>query len=155
MSDFICQARATVQVPVHEPWGPMVGLDPIQEYRVLAHELQECFPDAEPRQLDGMIASLKATSDNLKNATAEVRRSPWRLLYKPSGKETANLNIYDAARQFSEGATSLNDAATALRDALNQKDSDPEHIKKLIKEVEESSSRFNGVEKKLWDEVKE
>jgi len=56
MSDFICQARATVQVPVHEPWGPMVGLDPIQEYRVLAHELQECFPDAEPRQLDCMIA---------------------------------------------------------------------------------------------------
>jgi hypothetical protein len=34
----------------------MAGLDPIQEYRVLAHELQECFPDAEPRRLDGMIA---------------------------------------------------------------------------------------------------
>jgi len=34
----------------------MVGLDPVQEYRVLAHELQECFPDAEPRQLDCMIA---------------------------------------------------------------------------------------------------
>jgi hypothetical protein len=34
----------------------MDGLDPIQEYHVLAHELQECFPDAEPQQLDGMIA---------------------------------------------------------------------------------------------------
>jgi hypothetical protein len=56
MSDPTCQARATAQVPAHEPWGPMVGLDPIQEYRVLAHELQECFPDAEPRQLDCMIA---------------------------------------------------------------------------------------------------
>ena len=52
MSDPTCQARDTVQVSAHEPWGPMVGLDPIQEYRVLAHELQECFPDAEPRQLD-------------------------------------------------------------------------------------------------------
>ena len=56
MSDPTCQARDTVQVPVHEPWGPIVGLDPIQEYRVLAHELRECFPDAEPRQLDCMIA---------------------------------------------------------------------------------------------------
>ena len=56
MSDPTCQARDTVQVPAHEPWGPMVGLDPIQEYRVLAYELQECFPDAEPRQLDCMIA---------------------------------------------------------------------------------------------------
>jgi len=34
----------------------MVGLDPIQEYRVLARELQECFPDAQPRHLDCMIA---------------------------------------------------------------------------------------------------
>ena len=56
MSDPTCQARDTVQAPTHEPWGPLVGLDPIQEYRVLAHQLQECFPDAEPRQLDCMIA---------------------------------------------------------------------------------------------------
>jgi len=56
MSDPTCQARNIVQVPAHAPWGPMVGLDPLQEYRVLAHELQECFPDAEPRQLDCMIA---------------------------------------------------------------------------------------------------
>ena len=56
MSDPTCQVRDTVQVPVHEPWGPMIGLDPIQEYRMLAYELQECFPDAAPRQLDCMIA---------------------------------------------------------------------------------------------------
>src|SRR5215510_326246 len=56
MSDPTCQARDTVQVPAPEPWGPMAGLDPIQEYRVLAHELQECFPDAEPQHLDCMIA---------------------------------------------------------------------------------------------------
>ena len=56
MSDPTCQARNAAQAPALEPWGPIVGLDPIQEYRVLAHELQECFPDAGPRQLDCMIA---------------------------------------------------------------------------------------------------
>src|SRR5438128_8721795 len=56
MSDPTFQARNTMQAPGHEPWGPMVGLDPVQEYRVLTHELQACFPDAEPRQLDCMIA---------------------------------------------------------------------------------------------------
>ena len=56
MRDLTCQAHDTSQMPAHEPWGPMVGLDPVQEYRVLAHELQECFPDANPRQLDCMIA---------------------------------------------------------------------------------------------------
>ena len=56
MSDPTCRAHDAVQAPAHEPWGPLVGLDPIQEYRVLAHQLQECFPDAEARHLDCMIA---------------------------------------------------------------------------------------------------
>ena len=56
MRDLTYQAHDTIQIPAYGPWGPMVGLDPVQEYRVLAHELQECFPDAAPRQLDCMIA---------------------------------------------------------------------------------------------------
>jgi hypothetical protein len=52
MSDNPSQKR----YPVDEPWGPIAGLDPVQEYRVLAHELREVFPDAEPRHLDRMIA---------------------------------------------------------------------------------------------------
>ena len=48
--------RSQERYPVHEPWGPMVGLNPAQEYSVLAHELQECFPDTEPRHLDRIIA---------------------------------------------------------------------------------------------------
>ena len=56
MSNPTSQARDPVLAPAHEPWGPIVGLDPVQEYRVLAHELQESFPDVEPRYLDCMIA---------------------------------------------------------------------------------------------------
>jgi hypothetical protein len=56
MSDNTSQEHDPVREPAHEPWEPIVGLDPIQEYRVLAHELQESFPDAEPRHLDCMIA---------------------------------------------------------------------------------------------------
>ena len=52
MSDTAPQAR----YPVHEPFGPLAGLTPVQEYRVLAHELRECFPDAEPQHLDRMVA---------------------------------------------------------------------------------------------------
>jgi hypothetical protein len=37
-------------------WGPLDGLDPVQEYRQLADELREAFPDATAQQLDRMIA---------------------------------------------------------------------------------------------------
>ena len=106
-------------------------------------------------RLDGMIASLKATGDNLKYASSEIRRSPWRLLYKPPKNEVANLNIFDSARQFAEGANDLNDAAAALRDAANNKNASPEDVKKMMDRVEKSFANFSEVEKKLWAEVKE
>ena len=106
-------------------------------------------------KIDAMVASLKTTGDNLKNATAEVRRSPWRLLYKPGPNEMANMNLYDAARGFAEGANDLNDASTSLRDALKSPDTDKATVEKLMLRVNKSFENFQQVEQKLWTSVKE
>lgn len=101
-------------------------------------------------KLDGMIASIKTTSDNLKEASIEIRHSPWRLLYKPTPAEAANLNLYDSAREFAQGAGSLSDAATALRDALKDPQSDRALIQKLVEQLDGSFKNFHQVENKLW-----
>ncbi len=106
-------------------------------------------------KFDEMIASAKTAGDNLKFATAEIRRSPWRLLYKPKPGEMANLNLYDSARQFAEGANDLSDAATALRDALNDPNVDKKKLDPLIDKLDKTFSGFQTVEKELWDRVKE
>jgi ABC-type transporter Mla subunit MlaD len=106
-------------------------------------------------KLDTMIASLKTASDNLKNATAEIRRSPWRLLYKPAPNEMANLNLYDATRQFADGAMELNDASLALRDAVRDGKIDKEAAEKLMQKLQASFENFQKVEEKLWVKVKE
>jgi phospholipid/cholesterol/gamma-HCH transport system substrate-binding protein len=106
-------------------------------------------------RIDGMVAGAKAASDNLKAATAEIRRSPWRLLYKPAKGEMANLNLYDAARQFAEGANDMSDAATALRDALASKDVDEKVLRTLVARLDKSFDSFQQVEKTLWERVKE
>jgi ABC-type transporter Mla subunit MlaD len=106
-------------------------------------------------KLDAMIAALKTTGDNLKNATAEIRRSPWRLLYKPAPNEMANLNLYDAAREFAQGANELNDASLALRDAVQSKQTDKETIEKLMGKVSKTFENFQQVESALWTKVKE
>ena len=82
-----------------------------------------------------------------------LRRSPWRLLYKPSKGEAANLNLYDTARQFAEGAGSMNDAATALRDALKDPNIDKAAVQKLVERLDESFSGFKKVEDDLWKQV--
>ncbi|MGD0463648.1 MAG: MlaD family protein [Tepidisphaeraceae bacterium] len=106
-------------------------------------------------KLNGMIESLKATSDNLKYASVEIRHSPWRLLYQPKPDEIANLNIYDSVRQFAEGADSLDNAASALRDALKDPHADPAEVKRLMQHLDDSFARFEGVQQKLWKEVRE
>lgn len=106
-------------------------------------------------KIDGMIASLKTTGDNLKFASAEIRRSPWRLLYKPGPGEVANLNLFDSARQFAEGANDLNDASSALRDALKDPNISKEEIEKLVGKLDASFQKFTQVESELWKQVRE
>jgi len=106
-------------------------------------------------KFDGIIAGLKASSDNIKHATVELRRSPWRLLYKPNPGELDNLVLFDSAREFSEGANDLNDAVQALRDAVNSGDVPAEDMQKKIDLLDRSFNKFTGVEQKLWKNVKE
>ena len=104
-------------------------------------------------KLDAIFASVKTTGDNLKAASSEIRRSPWRLLYKPGKGEMANLNLYDSARQFAEGANDMNDAATALRDALASKDVDAKQLQALVTKLDQSFAGFKKVESQLWERV--
>jgi phospholipid/cholesterol/gamma-HCH transport system substrate-binding protein len=104
-------------------------------------------------KLDAMVTGLKTTSDNLKAASSEIRRSPWRLLYKPAKGEMANLNLYDSARQFAEGANDLNDAAAALRDALASKEVDAKVLQSLVNKLDETFTGFQKVETQLWERV--
>lgn len=106
-------------------------------------------------KIDKMISSLKTAGDNLKFATAEIRRSPWRLLYKPGPGEMANLNLYDSARQFAEGANNMSDAAEALRDALKDPKTDKDKVQHLVDQLDERFQKFNEVEAELWKQVKE
>ncbi len=106
-------------------------------------------------RIDIMIEGLKNTSHNLERATADLRHSPWRLLYQPKEAELSNLQLFDSAREFAIGATGLNDAAQALRDALKQGSADPATVADLLKRLEDEFKKFGTAEKKLWNEVKE
>lgn len=106
-------------------------------------------------KLEEMVSDLNVTSNNLKAASVEIRHSPWRLLYKPKKDEMANLNLYDATRQFADGANSLNDAAAALRDALKDPAVSDDQVKPLVEKLDQSFDNFKQVESELWKRVKD
>ncbi len=106
-------------------------------------------------KIDAMVVNLKSMSDSLKFAAAEVRRSPWRLLYKPGKDEMANLNLYDAARQFAEGANDVSEAAISLRNALKDPQTNSASLQKLVNKLDDSFTGFKKVEDDLWKQVKQ
>jgi hypothetical protein len=103
--------------------------------------------------LERTLANFQLTAAQLKLASIEVRRSPWRLIYQPPDQEIANDNIYDAARSFALAASAV-DAATASLDALVQKE--PENRKAISERLaylETLYKKFEAAEKRFWAEL--
>lgn len=104
-------------------------------------------------RIDAMLVSLKTTADNLKAASGEIRRAPWRLLYKPRPGEMENLDLYDSARLFAEGAARMSEAATALRDTARDAPADAARLADLVRELDERFVEFEKVQVQFLERV--
>lgn len=108
-------------------------------------------------QIDGMVENLKQTSDHLKAAAREIRRSPWRLLYRPTDEELKEAEISSAARSFSDAAAELDDAVTRLKALMDtggdQARIDRETLTKILEALNVTFDRFKEAENALWNEL--
>ncbi|MBN1554477.1 MAG: hypothetical protein JXA11_07010 [Phycisphaerae bacterium] len=106
--------------------------------------------------LDEMIDNMVLVSANLKAASTEIRRNPWRLFYKPDDKKMRSTNLYDATRAFDEGANQLNIAVTKMAALRGLDPKDPEtkkEIQRIRRKLLDSFTKFKKVEDVLWKEV--
>jgi hypothetical protein len=62
-----------------------------------------------------MLSNLRTTASQLKLASMEIRRSPWKILYQPNSDQVAHENLYEAARSFVLAAGDLRAAGESLR----------------------------------------
>jgi hypothetical protein len=85
----------------------------------------------------------------------EVRRSPWKLLYRPSGDELARENLYEAARAFAIASSDLRVAGETLRatmkDTPQRFADDPKFREAVRTQVLQSVDRFDAAQRKLFD----
>ena len=109
--------------------------------------------------LERTLANMRIVSDQLKLASIEVRRSPWRLLYKPSEKELDTDNLYDAARSFALAASTLDTTSESLRAILDRYeqeiDTDDPDVQLMLDNLHESFERFIDAEKIFWEALDE
>lgn len=62
-----------------------------------------------------MMANFRLSSDQLLATMGEVRRSPWRLLYRPDKREMDFELLYDSARTYATAVSDLRSAAETLQ----------------------------------------
>ncbi|MEM6561792.1 MAG: MlaD family protein [Planctomycetota bacterium] len=110
--------------------------------------------DNRPR-IDAILGNVRDATATLELASGEIRRSPWRLLYRPDKSQSEQLDLYDTARRFAEGASDLNAAAEALRTTANDPNADPERVEALLAEIEAKFTEFRTVERDLYEKIAE
>ncbi|MCG8702205.1 MAG: thiamine pyrophosphate-dependent enzyme [Bacteroidales bacterium] len=106
-------------------------------------------------RIDLLINNITETSSNLKLVSREVRRAPWRLLYKPNQKELEIQSTVDTAAAFASGAERLDSAAISLKRVVSEMGDkiSPDRLNDVLSELEMSFSQFQKAEEKLWQEM--
>ena len=107
-------------------------------------------------RIDRIISNITELSVSLKLASQEVRRAPWRLLYKPTEKESRIQALVDSAGAFAAGAERLDIAASRLQNLVAdpEKKLDLDRIERIVLELDASFQQFQKVEQKFWEELR-
>jgi ABC-type transporter Mla subunit MlaD len=121
----------------------------VDNIRVATDEVKSLILTRRPH-LEKMLADLQLTGEQLKLAAIEIRRSPWRLLYKPSQKELASDNLYDAARSFAMAASTLDATVAALATVQQRDPADEPRIRELLDYLEAITQRFTEAQDQFW-----
>lgn len=128
----------------------------LQDIRGITSEGREVVALTKPRIIR-MVDNLKSTSDHLEATSKDLRRSPWRLFYQPTVAEAENANVFDAAREFSEAASQLDDAVTRLESLMEsdlvQIRDDPKLLE-LLDQLQNRFLDFSEAEDALWEQLK-
>ncbi len=108
--------------------------------------------------VDDVIRNMHEVSVNIKMASREIRRAPWKLLYTPEEDELHIQGMIDAAGAFAAGAERLDEASMRLQALLEQTTGevplDKKRIDALTAELETSFEKFKSAEEKFWKEIK-
>ena len=114
------------------------------------------------REFDGWVPDISDTLANarlvaqqLKLTSIEVRRSPWKLLHRPTTTEVEHELLYAAARSFALAASDLKAASESVRRVLdNHSDqiaADPQTAERLNTYLLDSLSNYEKVQQRLID----
>ena len=128
------------------------GRSRVDEARAVIERIDSLIQEQTPNMRMSM-ANLRLTADQFKLASMEVRRAPWRLLYRPDTKELEYELLYDAARSYADAVSNLRGASVSLEVAAQTDGSrialDGQTIDELSGQVGDAFKEYQVAEEKF------
>lgn len=97
------------------------------------------------------LANARLASDQLRLASGEIRRTPWRLLYRPNEHELEFELLYDAARTYADAASDLRSAGESLDAVTNAGSATDEELVGYSDELTKAFETFHAAENRFLD----
>ncbi len=97
------------------------------------------------------IANARLASDQLRLTTGEVRRAPWRLLYRPSERELEFELLYDAARSYADAVSDLRAASETLEAVGQSGTAEADATERYAREISEAFQRYETAEERFLE----
>lgn len=101
------------------------------------------------------LADASLASQQLKLAMIEVRRSPWKVLYRPTQDELEHELLYEATRSFAVAAADMKAASASVARILDQfgdrLDDDPALRERVTRSLLDPLERYEKAQQQLFD----
>ena len=102
------------------------------------------------------MANARLASDQLRDMAAEIRRSPWRMVYRPNDRELEYELLYDSARLFAGAVGELRSTSESLQNVLDTRDgagANQAQVTALIESLDAAFNRYREAEQSLLDQL--
>ncbi|MCH7603835.1 MAG: hypothetical protein IIB54_13820 [Planctomycetes bacterium] len=101
------------------------------------------------------LGNASLASQQLKLAMIEIRRSPWKILYKPTDKELEHELLYEATRSFAVAAADMKAASISVNRILerhgNEVAQDRELYERITRALLDPLERYEKAQQLLFD----
>lgn len=103
--------------------------------------------------IERAVANVHLMAEQLKLTAVEVRRSPWRLLYRPRESELETDNLYDSARSFAQAAASIEATIASIESLSGVNPEAFDRLQPQLEYLEALQRRFEEAEASFWDHL--
>lgn len=135
-----------------------VAIDHMKEASQSVRDLVQVNRESISRMVDNFLQ----ISSNMKLAAQEIRRSPWKLMQRPSKKQIQQEKIVHAADSFALAAERLDGVSLRLQKVVAQAQQSGdeqvaiqrEQVDAMLAQLQTSFQQFHDAEKAFWDELR-